>query len=69
MSRHYSWPHIPHKTTLSAKNNMLSLLLWHAAETRILAELSQVTEPAKLIEMAQYFPFNMVGVFLVRFLV
>ena len=45
---------------------MLSLLLSQAAETKILAELSQVTEPAKLIEMAHFY---MAGVFLVFFLV
>ena len=48
---------------------MLSLLLWCAAETKILAGLSWVMWPAELIEMAQYSPFNMACVFLVFFLV
>ena len=37
---------------------MLSLPLWHAAETKILAGLSWVMWPAELIEMTQYSPFS-----------
>ena len=50
------------------KKSILSLL-WHAAETKILAGLSWVMWPAKLMEIAQYSPFNMASVFLVFFLV
>ena len=48
---------------------MLSLPLWHAAGTNILAGLSWVMWPDELIKMAQYSPFDMAGVFLVFFLV
>ena len=51
------------------KKKILSLPLWCAAETKILAGLSWVMWPAELIEMAQYSPFTMAGVFLVFFLV
>ena len=47
----------------------MPLPLWCAAETKILAGLSWVMWPAELIEMAQYSPFNIAGVFLVFFLV
>jgi len=33
---------------------MLSRPFWHAAETKISAGLSRITEAAELIEMAQY---------------
>ena len=48
---------------------MLPLPLWHTAETKVFAGLSWVMWPAELIEMAQYSPFNMAGVFIVFFLV
>ena len=59
----------PAKLSYLLKENMLSLPLGHAAETKILAGLSWVMWPAELIEMAQYSPFTMAGVFLVFFLV
>ena len=68
MRRSYSQPYIP-QNTLSAEKKNLSLPLWCAAETKILAGLSWVMWPAELIETAQYSPFNMAGVFHVFFLV